>query len=246
MFFALTLAGFIWVGVVAARRIRDWGDMGRMLEAGADGVPGGVPGGSGHHAEVRGRIRALVAERLDGQLRLPGAATHASPSGVGGGPGEEHDSAELLALRVGDVLMVELAEASMAGDFVVEGVVQLREGATERRVVAARDGSKAICVVLEPHRAAALVLDMIDGHGWSGEPARNLTWVGQSYSLERRGQSSAYGLGTHGRPTRSRVATYLLRAPDGGVLWLERWGHEIVAATGREIPLHGVRRLQGS
>ena len=98
----------------------------------------------------------------------------------------------------------------------------------------------------ESPRNVVVVATPIEGHGWSGEPARNLKVEDRRYSLERRGQSSAYGLGVHGRPNQSRVATYLYRSLDGQVLWLERWGQEIVAATGHEVPAHGVRILQGS
>ena len=124
--------------------------------------------------------------------------------------------------------------------------MSLREGATDRRVVVVRDGARERCMVVEPARGVVLVLTPLRDHGWSGEPARSLRVEGQEFSLERRGQSSAAGIGAHGRPARPRVATYLFRSLDGEVLWLERWGHDIVAAVGREIPMHGVRRLPGS
>jgi hypothetical protein len=254
LFFAFTLGGAFWVGVLAARRMRDWGDTGRMLEANLDHGPERLPAAQ---TEVRGRIRALVAERLEGQIQMAAAL----PAGTGmggvralasadawasaaGGSGEE--GGDLLAVRVGDVLLLELGEREVAGDYIVEGVVSLREGVTDRRVVVIRDGDRERCVVLEPARGVALVLETLHDHGWSGEPARSLRVDGQDFSLERRGQSSAVGVGAHGRPARSRVATYVYRSLDGGVLWLERWGHDIVAACGREVPSHGIRRLPGS
>jgi hypothetical protein len=255
LFFAFTLGGAFWVGVLAARRMRDWGDTGRMLEANLEHGPDRLPAAQ---PEVRARIRALVAERLDGQIHmahaLPGGGRvggvralttgDAWLSGIGGPSGGQDD---LLAIRVGDVLLLELAEQSVAGDYIVEGVVSLREGATDRRVVVARDGDREICVVVEPARGMGLVLEALDDHGWSGEPARSLRVAGQDFALERRGQSSAAGIGAHGRPARARVATYVYRSLDGGVLWLERWGgHDILAASGREVPLHGIRRLPGS
>ena len=43
LFFAFTLGGAFWVGVLAARRMRDWGDTGRMLEANLDHGPERLP-----------------------------------------------------------------------------------------------------------------------------------------------------------------------------------------------------------
>ena len=254
LFFAFTLGGAFWVGVLAARRMRDWGDAGRMLEANVEHGPERLPAAQ---PEVRARIRALVAERLDGQIQmapaLPGGgriggvrALTSGESWVGGVGGRGDQQDDLLATRVGDVLLLELAEQGAAGDYIVEGVVSLREGATDRRVVVVRDGDRERWVVVEPARGMALVLEALRDHGWSGEPARSLRVDGQDFSLERRGQSSAAGVGAHGRPARARVATYVYRNLDGGVLWLERWGHDILAASGREVPLHGIRRLPGS
>ena len=52
--------------------------------------------------------------------------------------------------------------------------------------------------------------------------------------------------GRHGRPTGTRVATYLYRASPREVLWVERWGDEVLMAAGAPVAAHNVAFLPGS
>jgi hypothetical protein len=64
---AMTIAGAFWVGVLAARRLRDWGEGRRALEEGGT-TPLAIAAVSGAPPDDVGsrRVRALVAQRIKG------------------------------------------------------------------------------------------------------------------------------------------------------------------------------------
>jgi hypothetical protein len=53
-------------------------------------------------------------------------------------------------------------------------------------------------------------------------------------------------VGKHDRPAQSRAATYLYRATGRDVLWVERWGNEVVVGEGTTIESNAVSFLPGS
>ena len=86
----------------------------------------------------------------------------------------------------------------------------------------------------------------VSDHGLSGEPPRNIRRDKGLYTLERRGQASAACVGRHDRPAQSRAATYLYRAGGREVLWVERWGSEVLVGEGQAIEAGAVSFLPGS
>ena len=76
--------------------------------------------------------------------------------------------------------------------------------------------------------------------------ARNIRRAKGLYTLERRGQASAACVGRHDRPAQSRAATYLYRATGRDVLWVERWGSEVLVGEGQAIEASAVSFLPGS
>jgi hypothetical protein len=52
-------------------------------------------------------------------------------------------------------------------------------------------------------------------------------------------------LGEHGRPAGSRVGTYVYRSGTREVVWLERWGNDVLLGEGRLIDRHIVSFLPG-
>jgi hypothetical protein len=77
------------------------------------------------------------------------------------------------------------------------------------------DADRTRWLVGSPDQDRYLLCEPVRGHGLSGEPPRHILHADQDYALERRGQSSAAGVGMHGRPALPRVATYVYRAgPD--------------------------------
>ncbi|MEM6995709.1 MAG: DUF4178 domain-containing protein [Myxococcota bacterium] len=243
---AMTIAGAFWVGVLAARRLRDWGEGRRALEEGV-GSPlaiAAVSGSPPDDAQTR-RVRSLVADRLRGQ-RLGAPIPRQSPGADSDEPPGAPPDLTVERLRPGDVVIVETGEADSDGDYIVEGVVNLREGADATSVVNLVDGSRKRWLVAGRALAHWMLVEPVTGHGLSGEPPRNIRRDRGLYSLQRRGQASVATIGRHGRPDMSRAATYVYEAGLREVLWLERWGHEVMLGEGRALDSDAISLLPGS
>lgn len=248
---AMTIAGAFWVGVLAARRLRDWGEGRRALDEGhapplalaaASGAPPDDP-------NTR-RVRELVAERLSNPRARPGAIAPRQLASSEFSPRSEgyadRNELGLGTLRQGDVVIVEAADGGADGDYIVEGIVLLREGNHTTTVVNMADGSRRRWLVGGSHLDEWLVLEPVAAHGLSGEPPRNIRRERGDYTLQRRGQASAACTGRHERPEQPRVATYLFGGSSHNVLWLERWGHEVLMAEGIRLDAGSVSFLPGS
>jgi hypothetical protein len=242
---AMTIAGAFWVGVLAARRLRDWGEGRRALEEGhtpafalaaASGAPPDDPGTR--------RVRALVADRLASPRAQPGAV--APRQLMAADAGGRSSELGVGSLRQGDVVVVEAADASADGDYLVEGVVLLREGNRTTTVLNLADGSRRRWLVGGTHLDEWFVVEPVVSHGLSGEPPRNIRRERGDFTLQRRGQASAACTGRHERPEQPRVATYLYGGASRSVLWLERWGHEVLMAEGTRLDAGSVSFLPGS
>jgi hypothetical protein len=249
---AMVIAGAFWVGILAARRLRDWGDR-RQLTDGDGHSPLALAAGSSAfstsssnagphggllHDPVSQRIRARVAQRLQGRV---GPTV---PRPVDADP----DAADLglTGLRQGDVIVVESGDPRLDGDYLIDGVVNLREGAQVTVVAVMTDADRTRWLVGSPDQDRLFLCEPIRGHGLSGEPPRHINHDDQDYALERRGQSSAAGVGMHGRPALPRVATYVYRAGPDHALWLERWGEQVLMGTASQVSAHDVHFLPGS
>jgi len=241
---ALTIAGAFWVGILAARRLRDWGDGRRVLTDGG-GEPLALPAAG---AMVNSkppldaasqRVRSRVAQRLQG--RLP---AEAAPRALA----QEVDQPEMSPtdLRQGDVVLVDSGDTSLDGDFLIEGVLTLREGQLTTVVVVMADTDRRRWLVTSPALQSWLLLEPVSGHGLLGEPPRHIQRGPHDFALERRGQASAAGVGMHGRPALPRVATYVYRAQPDRMLWLERWGDQVLMGEGVELQSHFASFLPGS
>jgi hypothetical protein len=243
---AMTIAGAFWVGILAARRLRDWGDGRRQLSEG-DGhhPPLALAAASAStsagtlHDPVSRRIRDRVAQRLQGRVGTPTV-----PRPVETDP--DAPDLGLTTLRQGDVVVVEASDPNLDGDYLVDGVLNLREGATVTVVVAMADGDRARWLVAQPDQDRWLIAQPVRGHGISGEPPRHILHEDLDYALERRGQSSAAGVGMHGRPALPRVATYVFRAGPDQALWLERWGDQVLMGAATAVSANDVHFLPGS
>jgi hypothetical protein len=243
---AMTIAGAFWVGILAARRLRDWGDGRRQLSEGEGHHPplalaaasSSTSAGNLHDA-VSQRIRARVAQRLQGRV---GVAAVPRPVDT------DVDAPDLglTGLRQGDVVVVETGDVNLDGDYLVDGLVNLREGAQVTVVVVMTDADRTRWLVGSPDAERFLLAEPVRGHGLGGEPPRHIDHAEQSYALERRGQSSAAGVGMHGRPALPRVATYLYRAGPDQCLWLERWGDQVLMGAATNVSAHDVHFLPGS
>lgn len=244
---AMTIAGAFWVGVLAARRLRDWGEGRRALEEGGT-TPLAIAAVSStppDDASSR-RVRALVAQRLkdhrwSGDRALPrgsGTQTDATQRG--------DDELGLSTLRVGDVVVLDDRDPTQGNDFITEGVINLREGGTTTVVANLSDGDRRRWLVGADGQERWLLLTPVVDHGLSGEPPRNIRRDRGLFTLERRGQASAACMGTHDRPSQSRAATYLYRATGRDVLWLERWGSEVLMGEGQSLEASSVSFLPGS
>src|SRR5690606_37727096 len=128
---AMTIAGAFWVGVLAARRLRDWGEGRRALEDGGPSplalaaVSGAPPDDPGSR-----RVRALVAQRIKDH-RWSGDRTTARGSGTqAGDTAPPEGELTLTTLRVGDVVVLDGGDPELGSDFITEGVINLREGGT--------------------------------------------------------------------------------------------------------------------
>jgi hypothetical protein len=240
---AMTIAGAFWVGVLAARRLRDWGEGRRALEEGVQGplAIAAVAGRPPDDARTR-RIRELVAERLQHGRRGRMEAVPRQPVDDPAG-----GDLELSTLRAGDVVVVEAADARVDGDYIVEGLVLLREGGQSTTVVNMADGHRRRWLVGADGSDEWMVVEPVSGHGIAGEPPRNIRRERGEYGLSRRGQASAAVSGRHGRPDLPRAATYVYAGGSGrDVLWVERWTDEVLLGEGRLVDEGDVSFLPGS
>lgn len=241
----MTIAGAFWVGVLAARRLRDWGEGRRALEEGHSGplAIAAVSGAPPDDPQTR-RVRALVASRLRGRSLGGGplpraAAAHDDPDAAVG-------EVKLDTLRMGDVIVIDVGDSEIDGDLIVEGIVRLREGRDTTIVAIASDGAHRRWLVATAGQDTWLSVQPVPSHGLTGEPPRHIQRPRGSYALERRGQASAACLGRHERPGGSRAATYLYRGSGRDVLWVERWGHEVVMGEGLSLDAADISFLPGS
>ncbi len=245
---AMTIAGAFWVGVLAARRLRDWGENNRALEQGDAPLAlaaGSTGSGAPSDDPAIRKVRARVAERLQASLQGRGMAVSSSQAP------READELEIDDLRVGDVVMLDAIASpggDVEGDFVIEGVLRLNEGSITTVVIVMADGERRRWLIGSRDSEEWYVVTPVLGHGLVGEPPRNVQPPGDSariYGLVRRGQASVAAVGEHGRPGLSRVGTYLYRSGTRDVLWLERWGHEVLMGQGGAVARHGISFLPG-
>jgi hypothetical protein len=241
---AMTIAGAFWVGVLAARRLRDWGEGRRALEEGTGPLAIAAVSGTPPDDPQTRRVRALVAQRVRGRglagSPLPRAAAAADD------PDAAVGEVKLETLRMGDVIVVDVGDSDIDGDLIVEGIVRLREGRDTTIIAVASDGGRRRWLVASTTQDTWLVLEPVLGHGIAGEPPRHIQRPRGDYALERRGQASAACLGRHDRPGDSRAATYLYRGSGRDVLWVERWGREVVMGEGKSVDAAEVAFLPGS
>lgn len=236
---AMTITGAFWVGVLAARRLRDWGEGRRALDEAPQPLALAAASLPPDDARTR-RVRNLVAQRLQ-TSRYRGIEAAPRPS-----PGARDPDLGITTLRSGDVVVVEEGDAVVDGDYIVEGLVLLREGGQTTVVANMADGTRRRWLVAPVEGEEWFVAEPVTGHGLSGEPPRNVRRETREYGLARRGQASAASTGRHDRPDLPRVATYVYTGTGRDVLWLERWGSDVLMAEGRSISPVGVSFLPGS
>lgn len=243
---AMTIAGAFWVGILAARRLRDWGDRRQLTEGDGHHPPlalaaasSSTTSGTIANDPVSQKIRARVAQRLQSRVQ-PAAAPRQAP--------ESADAPELTltSLRQGDVVVIESGDPHVDGDYLIDGVVNLKEGATATVIAVMTDADRQRWLVGSPDQDRWLVAEPVRGHGLTGEPPRHIPHQEHTYALERRGQASATGVGMHGRPALPRVATYVYRATADRALWVERWGDQVLVGAATAVPQHTVSFLPGS
>jgi hypothetical protein len=243
---AMTIAGAFWVGILAARRLRDWGDRRQLTEGDGHHPPlalaaasSSTTSGTIANDPVSQKIRARVAQRLQNRVQ-PAAAPRQAP--------ESADAPELTltSLRQGDVVVIESGDPHVDGDYLIDGVVNLKEGATATVIAVMTDADRQRWLVGSPDQDRWLVAEPVRGHGLTGEPPRHIPHQEHTYALERRGQASATGVGMHGRPALPRVATYVYRATADRALWVERWGDQVLVGAATAVPQHTVSFLPGS
>jgi hypothetical protein len=183
----------------------------------------------------------------DPRARRPAPARSHGPVTVPRTIDVDPDAADLgiTGLRQGDVVSVETGDPQRDGDYLVDGVVNLREGAQVTVVAVMTDADRTRWLVGSPDQDRYLLCEPVRGHGLSGEPPRHILHDDQDYALERRGQSSAAGVGMHGRPALPRVATYVYRAGPDQALWLERWGDQVLMGAATSVSAHDVHFLPG-
>jgi hypothetical protein len=238
---AMTIAGAFWVGVLAARRLRDWGDNSRVLDRGEGQLALASGTGPSEDPSVR-RVRARVAERVQASLRHAGAVQ---------GERAARDASELDidTLRLGDIVSIDATAGETGGDAVVEGLLRLHEGGTTTIVAIMADGETKRWLIGARETDEWLLVEPVHDHGLAGEPPRNVQPRPTStrvYALARRGQASVAALGDHGRPSGSRVGTYVYRSGTREAVWLERWGNDVLLGEGRLIDRHTISFLPGS
>lgn len=244
---AMTIAGAFWVGVLAARRLRDWGEGRRALEEG-DHAPLALAAVSGAPPDDAGsrRVRSLVAQRIKDNRWAGGRVASRGSGAQAGDAAPVEGELGLTTLRVGDVVVLEGGDPELGSDFITEGVINLREGGTTTVVANLSDGDKRRWLIGSEGQERWMLVVPVNDHGLSGEPPRNIRRTRGLYTLERRGQASAATVGRHERPPQSRAATYVYRAAGREVLWLERWGSEVMMGEGQAIDADAISFLPGS
>jgi hypothetical protein len=243
---AMTIAGAFWVGILAARRLRDWGDRRQLSEGEGNHPPLALVSASTSMASgaiandpISQKIRARVAQRLQGRV-APVVAPRQAPESP------EAPELTITGLRQGDVVVVETGDPHIDGDFLIDGVVNLKEGAAVTVIAVMTDADRHRWLVGSPEQDRWLIAEPVRGHGLVGEPPRHIPHQEHTYALERRGQASATGVGMHGRPALPRVATYVYRATAERALWVERWGDQVLLGAATAIPQLAVSFLPGS
>ncbi len=231
---AFSIAGAFWVGVLAARRIRDFGEGQRALDQ--TRRPLALAAAAGQEAAAE-RVRASLAERLVEEGIL------AELLDAGGGARDGADALGPFDLRRGDVVSVDAADPAFDGDAVVAWTIHLREGPRRRAVVGLEDGADERLLVATEGEDDLLLLVPVPHHDLAGEPPRQIVHEGAPFYLARRGQAAAAGMGPHGRPEQPRVAIYFYEAADDRVAFVERWGHRVFLAVGRRLPSYTVQFL---
>ncbi|RMG99465.1 MAG: DUF4178 domain-containing protein [Deltaproteobacteria bacterium] len=234
---ACSIAGAFWVGVLAARRIRDFGEGQRALERARR--PLALAASAGQEVAVE-RVREALARRLVDEGLLEDVAAGTAPPR----PVKEHLGP--FDLRRGDVVSIDAAEPDVDGDFIASWTLLLREGPQRRMVVGLEDGLDRRVLVAVEGDPDLLVLTPVDDHDLVGEPPRQIVRDGASLSLSRRGHAAVAGTGPHGRPDASRMAYYVYEGADGRVGFVERWGRRVFLAIGHRIPGHTVTFLPAS
>ncbi len=234
---AFSIAGAFWVGVLAARRIRDFGEGQRALERARR--PLALAAAAGREVSAD-RVREALAHRLVEEGLLEALTSGPAPARRGA------DELTAFDLRRGDVVAVDAAEPDADGDYLVDWILLLREGGGRRVVVGLDDGGRARVLVASEGDADAIVARPVEDHDLSGEPPRQIVHDGTTFSLVRRGQAAAAGTGPHGRPDRPRTAFYFYESADGRVAFVERWGRRVFLAVGRRVPAHTVAFLPAS
>ena len=110
---AMTIAGAFWVGVLAARRLRDWGEGRRAIDEGhAPPLALAAASGAPPDDPTSRRVRELVAERLSNPRVRPGAI---APRQLVSADAGSRTELGLGTLRQGDVIVVEAADAGADG-----------------------------------------------------------------------------------------------------------------------------------
>jgi hypothetical protein len=241
---AMTIAGAFWVGVLAARRLRDWGDNSRALEQGEAPLALAAASGSPSDNDSVKKVRARVAERLEASLASGGGM-----AATGSNAPRSAEDLDIDGLRIGDVILIEAVGQRFEGDFVVQGLLRLREGSVTTVVAIMADGELERWLIGSRDHDDWYAVEPVLGHGLAGEPPRNVQPRRDDprmYTLSRRGQASVAAVGEHRRPSGSRVGTYIYRTGARDVLWVERWGSEIVMGEGVVLARHSVSFLPGS
>jgi hypothetical protein len=236
---AMTIAGAFWVGVLAARRLRDWGEGRRALEEGSSPLALAPAGAPPDDPRTR-KVRELVAQQLHNMRyeRTEGRTSAAARADAA--------DLDLYRLRVDDVVIIESGDPDIDGDYVLEGLVHLREGGKTIVVAVVNDAGRQRWIVGGEGLENWIIAEPVVGHALSGEPSRQIRHRDANYTLTRRGQASVALTGQHGRPEASRAATYLYHASGRDVLWLERWGQDVLMGVGRTMDPADIRYLPGS
>ncbi|TPV97273.1 MAG: DUF4178 domain-containing protein [Myxococcales bacterium FL481] len=226
---AMVIATAFWGGVLLARRLRDWGDGRPMLEEGSRvaALPATPDAGS----EGQKRIRARVAERIHAELAADGLSSSAPRQG---------DELSVDRVRTGDVVTIEAGLSEHDGDYLVEGFVRLHEGGNVRIVCSLTDAGRRRWLVASLADQRWFLVQPTADLALRDEPPRTIRHHGTSYSLDQRAQHTAGASGRHGRPSGTRVATYSYRGAGDNVLWVERWGHEVLVGEGVTVARHDV------
>lgn len=239
---AMTIAGAFWVGLIAARRLREWGEHQDALEAEPELRALAPAAGASPDNATALRLRGRLAQAIDERLLAGGwTPSELAPRG--------NESVSWEVLRRFDIVILEGLAAPLAGDYVLDSMLHLRETGQTSYVLGLLDGSREMTLVAQPSQERCYLLEEVKEHGLSGEPPRHLVLPDapeHSYALSRRGQASVVHFGPTQRPEFPRLSSYLFQSSGGSVLWVERWGQEVRVYRGEEISEHLVRFLPGS